>query len=52
MLWTQWVVVCCAGTGKTLLARAAAAECGASFLGINPSSVASKWFGDGVKFVK
>eukprot|EP00887_Chlorella_sp_A99_P000837 scaffold5.g837.t1 len=34
------------GTGKTLLARAAAAECGAAFLPINPSSVASKWFGD------
>ncbi|GAB4821855.1 hypothetical protein N2152v2_008901 [Parachlorella kessleri] len=40
------------GTGKTLLARAAAAECGASFLGINPSSVASKWFGDGVRFIR
>lgn len=46
--WLGWG----AGTGKTLLARAAAAECGASFLGINPSSVASKWFGDGVRFVR
>ena len=41
-----------AGTGKTLLARAAAAECGASFLALAPSSVASKWLGDGVRSVR
>ena len=41
-----------AGTGKTLLARAAAAECGASFLAIQPSTVTSKWFGDSVRYVK
>ena len=41
-----------AGTGKTLLARAAAAECGASFLAIQPSTVASKWLGDGVRYVR
>ena len=40
------------GTGKTLLARAAAAECGASFLAIQPSTVTSKWFGDSVRYVK
>ena len=45
---------CCelAGTGKTLLARAAAAECGAAFLAIQPSTVTSKWFGDSVRYVK
>lgn len=41
-----------AGTGKTLLARAVAAECGASFLTISPSTVASKWLGDGVRSVR
>lgn len=41
-----------AGTGKTLLARATAAECGASFLAIHPSTVASKWLGDGVRYVR
>lgn len=40
------------GTGKTLLARAAAAECGAAFLAISPSTLASKWLGDGVKYVR
>jgi ATP-dependent 26S proteasome regulatory subunit len=46
------VVVRASGTGKTLLARAAAAECGASFLAIHPSTVASKWLGDGVRYVR
>lgn len=40
------------GTGKTLVARAAAAECGAAFLALNPSAVASKWFGDSVKLIR
>lgn len=40
------------GTGKTLLARAAAAECGAAFLAISPSTLASKWLGDGVRYVR
>lgn len=40
------------GTGKTLLARAVASECGASFLAIHPSAVASKWLGDGVRYIK
>ena len=44
--------MCVAGTGKTLLARAVAAECGASFLVVHPSTVASKWLGDGVRYVR
>ena len=35
-----------------MLARAVAAECGASFLAIHPSAVASKWLGDGVRYIK
>lgn len=35
-----------------MLARAVAAECGASFLAIHPSAVASKWLGDGVRYVQ
>ena len=41
-----------AGTGKTLLAKAAAAECGSSFLTVHPSTIASKWLGDGVRYVR
>ncbi|KAK3270502.1 hypothetical protein CYMTET_21103, partial [Cymbomonas tetramitiformis] len=40
------------GTGKSMLARAAAAECGATFLTLSPATVSSKWLGDGVRFVK
>lgn len=35
-----------------MLARAAAAECGASFLSLSPSSIMSKWLGDGVRSVR
>lgn len=53
LFYASWVCGCVsAGTGKTLLARAAAAECGASFLALAPSSVASKWLGDGVRSVR
>eukprot|EP00898_Chlorokybus_atmophyticus_P007088 jgi/Chlat1/7380/Chrsp6S07415 len=40
------------GTGKTLLARAVAAECGASFITLQMSTIASKWLGDGVRYVR
>ena len=42
----------CAGTGKTLLAKATAAECGASFLAISPSVLMSKWVGESVRVVR
>ncbi|CAM9471247.1 unnamed protein product, partial [Phaeothamnion confervicola] len=40
------------GTGKTLLSKAVATEAGANFLHISMSAIASKWFGDGEKYVK
>eukprot|EP00873_Tetraselmis_striata_P035962 jgi/Tetstr1/456226/TSEL_042989.t1 len=40
------------GTGKTMLARAVAAECGASFLVLSPSALVSKWMGDANRFVR
>lgn len=40
------------GTGKTMLARWIAAECGATFFNINASSVLSKWIGEAEKTVK
>lgn len=40
------------GTGKTMLARAVAAESGANFLNISMSALASKWFGEGEKYVR
>jgi len=40
------------GTGKSLLARGTAAECGASFLTLSPATLSSKWVGDGVRYVK
>ena len=42
----------CSGTGKTLLAKATAAECGASFLAISPSVLMSKWVGESVRVVR
>jgi SpoVK/Ycf46/Vps4 family AAA+-type ATPase len=40
------------GTGKTMLAKAVATEAGANFLNISMSSVASKWFGEGERYMR
>lgn len=40
------------GTGKTMLARAVAAESGASFIAIGPADLNSKWVGEGEKYAR
>ena len=40
------------GTGKTMLAKAVAAESGANFININLATLTSKWFGEAEKCVR
>lgn len=41
-----------ARAGKTLIARALASQCNATFFGISASSLGSKWIGEGEKLVR
>lgn len=39
------------GCGKSVLAKAVAQECGATFISIQPSTICSKWYGESQKMV-
>ena len=41
-----------AGNGKTLMARALAAEASSTLINISSSSLTSKWLGEGEKLVR
>ncbi|KAK7301819.1 hypothetical protein RJT34_12695 [Clitoria ternatea] len=46
------ITFCTSGTRKTMLAKAIATKAGANFMNISMSSITSKWFGEGEKYVK